>query len=68
MQAILVVDEYSDLSLGYPYEISRVFGQDYICLNGSPRRYLSNCFTLTDGNTKLSHREAYRLFKEGKEV
>lgn len=63
MQAILIKDEYSDLSMDYPYEVERVFHYTYIKLKGNPRRYTSTSFEIWHNGKKISHREAYRQYK-----
>lgn len=63
MQAILIKDEYADIAMDFPYEIDRVFHDDYITLKGSPRRYLSNSFRIMNNGKQIKHSEAYRLYK-----
>ena len=63
MQAVMTKDEYIDITPNYPYEVDRVFSEQYIKLKGSPRRYESKCFDIMHKGKKISHDEAYRLHK-----
>lgn len=63
MQAILIKDEYSDIAMGFPYEIEKVFGKKHIKLKNSPRRYVSSSFDIMHNGKKISHKEAYRQYK-----
>ena len=63
MQAVLVKDDYTDITPGFPYEIERVFVNTYIKLKNSPRRYMSSSFDIIYKGKKISHKEAYRQYK-----
>lgn len=63
MQAILVKDDYSDITPGFPYEIEQVFAVTYIKLKNSPRRYMSSSFDIIHNGKKIPHKEAYRQYK-----
>ena len=63
MQAIMIDDEYVDITPGFPYEIERVYSVAYIKLKNSPRRYLSSYFNIMHKGKKISHKEAYRQYK-----
>ena len=63
MKAELIKDEYIDLSPKYQYTITKVFRDGHIKLKGSPRRYLANCFKITDDKgKKITFKEAYRRY------
>ena len=68
MIARLTKDTYIDLVPYFPYEITRVFYDGHIKLQGSPRRYESKYFDLNHDGKKITHEEAYELYKEGLEV
>ena len=62
MKAIMVIDDYSDLTLGFEYAVTKVLADGHIMLEGSPRRYKASSFCLMNGKgKKISFREAYRL-------
>lgn len=61
MKAILVKDEYSDIILGWEYDIDRIYSDGHIKLMNSQRRYKSECFIFMNKGKKISYREAYRL-------
>lgn len=63
MQAIMIDDEYVDITPGFPYEIERVYSVAYIKLKNSPRRYLSSSFDIIHNGKKIPHKEAYRQYK-----
>ena len=63
MQAIMIEDEYVDVAPGHWYEVEKVFARDYIKLKGSPRKYLSKHFSIKHKGKKISHEEAYRLYR-----
>lgn len=63
MQAIMVKDEYVDLEPNCPYEVEKVYSENYIQLKRSHRRYKSGSFKLMHNGKKISHEEAYRLYK-----
>lgn len=63
MQAIMIDDEYVDITPGFPYEIERVFADTYIKLKNSQRRYMSSSFDIMHKGKKISHQEAYRQYK-----
>ena len=63
MQAIMIEDEYIDVAPGHWYEVEKVFERDHIKLEGSPRKYLSKHFSLKHKGKKISHSEAYRLYR-----
>ena len=67
MLAIMRKDKYIDLVPNYPYEITRVFYDGHIKLQGSPRRYEDKYFDLIHEGKKITHEEAYELYKEGLE-
>ena len=63
MKAIMIKDEYPDLYPFEEYEVEKVFNspRGYIMLKNNPRRYTSNCFSITHDGKPISHSEAYRL-------
>lgn len=63
MQAILIKDEYADIAMDFPYEVDRVFHDRYIKLKNSPRRYMSNAFKIMHKGKRITHRDAYKLYK-----
>lgn len=61
MKAILVKDEYSDITLGWEYDIDRIYSDGHIKLINSPRRYEAGYFIFMNKGKKISYKEAYRL-------
>ena len=61
MKAILVKDEYSDITLECEYDIDRIYSDGHIKLTNSQRRYKAECFIFMNKGKKISYREAYRL-------
>ena len=62
MIAVMIKDEYPDLVIGYKYTVKRIYhpSNNYIMVEGSPRRYLSNSFEFWHDGKKISLAEAYR--------
>lgn len=65
MDAMMVEDVYLDLELNVPYEVDRVFRDNHIVLAKGKRKYLSRHFVLLNDNKKVTHAEAYRIYKSG---
>lgn len=65
MQAIMIKDEYSDITPGFPYEVDKVFSRvdGHIKLKGSPRRYQIGCFMMVHDGKRITYEEAYRLYQ-----
>lgn len=63
MDAIMVEDVYLDLEPNTPYKIEKVFCNTHIVLEKGKRKYLSKHFVLLNGNKKVTHAEAYRIYK-----
>lgn len=63
MKAIMVKDEYSDITPEFPYEVDKIFckADGHIKLKGSPRRYQIGCFRLEHNGKRITYEEAYRL-------
>ncbi|MED9905258.1 MAG: hypothetical protein UFG06_13895 [Lachnospiraceae bacterium] len=62
MQATMIQDEYSDICLGYPYEVDRVYADGHIRLKNGPRRYDGRCFEIQHKGKKINLKEAYRRY------
>ena len=56
-------DGYVDITPGFPYEVDRVYFDGHIRLKNSPRRYRSGCFEIFHKGKKITHKEAYRLYR-----
>jgi hypothetical protein len=65
MEAIMVEDVYLDLEPNVPYEVEKVFSNTHIVLTKCKRKYLSRHFVLLNDNKKVTHAEAYRIYKSG---
>lgn len=61
MIAVMVKDDYLDITKDYPYEIDRIYSDGHIKLKNSPRKYLNGAFIFFNGDKKINYTEAYRL-------
>lgn len=61
MKAIMVKDDYLDITLGFPYEVDRIYADGHIRLKNSPRIYQASSFRIYHNGKKISCKEAYRL-------
>ena len=61
MKAIMVKDDYLDITLGFPYEVDRIYADGHIRLKNSPRIYQASSFSIYHNGKKISCKEAYRL-------
>ena len=62
MLARMTKDEYVELVPYFPYEVVKVFCDNTIQVQGSPRRYDSNCFDLLHNSKKITPEEALKVF------
>ena len=67
MFAVMIKDEYTDITPGFPYEVDKIFSRPdgHIKLKGCPRRYEIECFDIFHDGKRISYKEAYRLYKLG---
>lgn len=61
MIAVMVKDDYLDITKGYTYEIDRIYSDGHIKLKESKRNYLASSFKLFMNGKEISLKEAYRL-------
>ena len=54
MKAIMVKDDYLDITLGFPYEVDRIYADGHIRLKNSPRIYQASSFHIYHNGKKIS--------------
>lgn len=63
MTAYLIKDEYSDITLNYPYEVDRVYSDGHIRLKNSPRIYDGKSFRILHKGNSVSLSKAYEIYR-----
>ena len=63
MVAIMINDDYVNITPGYPYEVDKIWWDGHFTLKDSPRRYLATSFKFYDKGNELTFREAYKLYR-----
>ena len=65
LYAEMIDDAYIDLAPSYRYKVKEVRSDDYVILEGSPRRYKTSSFQIYKNDKKITFEEAYRSYKLG---
>lgn len=60
LRAVMVKDDYSDLSADFPYIVEKLHFDGHIKLKNKPTLYDGKSFTILYNGNKVSFNEAYR--------
>lgn len=62
MKAVMIKDDFSDLALGYQYEIDKVYCDGHIRLKGMPGKYTGSSFEITHKGKVITVEKAYMQY------